>query len=93
MTSCQRDFILERKVVPNSHLETNPPIFYMQHNLTFSALALIPFSLAAASNPSPICSIIVIGEGSRTAARGAGGGDTRLDWEPFDTYSLQNTLF
>lgn len=51
----------------------------MQHNLTFSALALIPFSLAAASNPSPICSIIVIGEGSGTAARGAGGGGTH-DW-------------
>lgn len=40
----------------------------MQHNLTSSALALIPFSLAADSNPSTICSIIMIW-------RGKGGGE------------------
>lgn len=46
--------------------------FLYAAQFNFSALALIPFSLAAASNPSTICSVIIFWGGG-TAGGGGGG--------------------
>lgn len=60
----------------------------MQHNLTSSALALIPFSLAAASNPSTIRSVIIIWGGG-TAGGGWRGGRAGNLW----TLSVYKALY
>lgn len=60
--------------------------FLYAAQFNFSALALIPFSLAAASNPATICSVIIFWGGGTA---GGGGGE---GWESLDPPSTNRSI-